>query len=110
VAQGFDQVSGDPDNSDWFPSVATAGVIAMALAIGPDTDPLVSLSNGVAIAPESGLDDAASQSSAALTEYFPHNAIDDTPVTALDMLSLPIDHGMTLDHIEWHFAGLLALT
>jgi len=109
VAQGLDQVSGNSGSDDWFPSVAVTGVIAMALAIEPDIDPLVSLPDNAIVVSDGGHSEGASPASvtqAASSLDLP-NA--ETHVSALDILSMPIDHGTPLDHIEWHFSGLLPL-
>ncbi len=113
VDQGMDLVSGNPDSRDWFPSIAATGVVTMALASAPEGDPLVSLAsaqfagNGaVGSDLESGLGDSAAQRAFAP----PLAAAAATHVGASDMLSMPADYGMPLDHIEWHFTGLLPLT
>jgi hypothetical protein len=107
VAHGLDLVSGDSGSDDWFPSVAVTAVIAMALATGPDIDPLISLADNAVVAPDSGLDDGASHADIRQTSLDLPNA--ETHVSALYVLSMPIDHGTPLDHIEWHFTGLLPL-
>ncbi len=99
VDQGMDLVSSD--SGEWFPGVAAGSEAAMALAIPADADPLISL-------PSADLanlgQDAATYDNAVA---FAHSAVD--AANMWETLSAPLGYGMPLDHIEWHFAGLLPL-
>ncbi len=101
---GFDTMSAGTE--DWFPG-DPAGPLASAILADEAEDPLVSLpcENLAASRLQGGaLDDSAGASGFAQPDAYASAGL-----RPLDVLVGPPDYGMPVDHIEWHFAGLLNL-
>jgi hypothetical protein len=105
VQSGIDLVSGDNQPGEWFPSVAAAQLGDMALAVEPDSDPLVRLPPSEFVLHESNLDDGYAFAAIDAGE----SNGDGNQDHSLHALTAPADYGKPLDHIEWHFTGLLPL-
>ncbi len=102
LAGGVDLVSDNGGTDDWFPSVNAAAVLALT----PDVDPLVSIpSIDLATGGIAGLDGSMDYAATAVAYVIPTTEA----ANALHALTVPADHGMPLDHIEWHFTGLIPL-
>jgi hypothetical protein len=105
VEPGIDLMSSDSATGEWFPSVPAVQLAALTLAVEPDSDPLVDLPPSEFALHEGNLDDGyafASTDAAELTTEAGHGQ-------GLHTLMAPAGYGAPLDHIEWHFTGLLPL-
>jgi hypothetical protein len=105
VEPGVDLVSGDSGAGEWFPSVPVAELRGETLTMDANSDPLVSLPPAEFALHETNLDDGYAFASSEGVESGGDAGHDHS----VHGLMAPADYGVPLDHIEWHFTGLLPL-